>query len=39
MDKAGFGVIGSFTLNDGEQIVAEVSCFEQKVNELVVQTK
>jgi hypothetical protein len=37
MDETGFGVIGRFTLNDGEQLTAEIVGFKEETNELVVQ--
>jgi hypothetical protein len=37
MDKTGYGVIGRFTLNDGEQITGEIIDFSEEANELIIQ--
>ena len=37
LDKTGFGVVGRFTLDDGEQVTAEIVEFNEGTNEIVVQ--
>lgn len=37
MDKTGFGVIGRFALDDGEQLTAEIVGYDEDVNALLVQ--
>ena len=37
MDKTGFGVVGRFTLDDGEQVIAEIVDFNEEANEIIVQ--
>lgn len=37
LDNTGFGVIGRFTLNDGEHLVAEIFDYNENTNELIVE--
>lgn len=37
LDKTGYGVIGSFTLNGGEHVKAEIVDYDEETNELVVE--
>ena len=37
LDKTGFGVIGKFTLNDGEELTAEILDYREDTNELIVE--
>ncbi len=37
LDKTGFGVVGRFTLDDGEEVTAEIIDYSEDTNELVVE--
>jgi hypothetical protein len=37
LDKTGFGVIGKFTLNDGEKLIAEIVDYSEDTNELIIE--
>lgn len=37
LDKTGFGVIGKFTLEDGEELTAEIVDYSEDTNELIVE--
>ncbi len=37
LDKTGFGVIGKFTLNDGEELTAEIVDYSEDTNELIIE--